>query len=349
MTVSRGESRNLPITVGDITIPPGTRRQFDLRAARLPTGTWMSLPVTVVNGRHSGPNLWLSGAIHGDEINGVAVIRRVMQRVAARSLHGAVIAVPIVNVFGFINESRYLPDRRDLNRSFPGSARGSLASRLAHLFMTEVVDHCDLGIDVHTAANHRINLPQVRGDFSDPRTLELAVAFGAPFVIDAKVRDGSLRQAATERGKAVLLYEAGQVHRFDAHAIDVGVDGVLRTMEALGMGRWDVPPVETAPVAISRTTWVRARRGGIVDFACQLGDRVARGEPLAEISDSFGSRSSSVTASTDGWVIARTLNPLVSQGDALVHLAAADHAGSTRFVSPDAGSRARRPPEADRR
>jgi predicted deacylase len=347
--VSKAEPRNAPITVGDVTVAPGKRKQFDLPAARLPTGTWMSLPVAVVNGRHPGPTIWLSGAVHGDEINGVAIIRRVMERLTARDLHGAVIAVPIVNVFGFINESRYLPDRRDLNRSFPGSPRGSLAARLAHLFVKEIVGHCDVGIDLHTAAGHRINVPQIRADMSDERTRQLSQAFGAPFLVDAKIRDGSLRQAATERDKPVLVYEAGQAQRFDDEPIATGVAGVLRVMESLGMGAWDAPPASIPPVMIGRTTWVRARRGGIAEIAVGLGEQVDKGQVLATISDSLGRKRSHVSAPLGGWVIAQTLNPLVSQGDALVHVAAAEGASSPRREVPDAGTRSRRPPDADRR
>jgi predicted deacylase len=349
--VSKAEPRNVPITVGDVTVPPGKRAQFDLPAARLPTGTWMSLPVSIVNGRRPGPTIWLSGAVHGDEINGVAIIRRVMSRVVPSRLRGAVLAVPIVNVFGFINESRYLPDRRDLNRSFPGSARGSLAARLAHLFLTEIVDHCDLGVDLHTAAGHRINYPQVRGDLSHPQTRDLAMAFGAPFLIDAKVRDGSLRQAAIEREKPILVYEAGQVQRFDEEAVTAGVDGIFRLMESLDMGSWNAPSVPSPPIFVGRTSWVRARRGGIAELTCEMGGWIEKGSTIATISDSLGAKRSKVSAPIDGWVIARTQNPLVSQGDALVHLAAAapDPSPSHREPAPDAGKRSRRPPDADRR
>lgn len=320
------EPRNLPITVGNETVEPGRSRTFDLDVARLPTGTWLSLPVRVVNGRYPGPTIWISGAIHGDEINGVEIVRRLVRHIQARSLRGAVIAVPIVNLFGFVGESRYMPDRRDLNRSFPGSSRGSLAARLAHLFMTEVVEHCDVGIDLHTAAGHRFNHPQVRGDLTDPPTRDLAVAFGAPFAINARLRDGSLRAAATKAGRTVLLYEAGQVLRFDESAIELGVDGVLRTMQALGMGVWDVPGGHH-PVLVDKTTWVRARRGGIAHLEVSPGDRVEKGQVVATIGDALGSRPTGVKASTHGWVIAVTQNPLVSPGDALVHLAVPDVSG----------------------
>ncbi len=247
MTASRAEGhRNVAITVGERTVAPGRTARFELPFARLPTGSDASLPVAVVNGRYAGPHVWLSGAIHGDELNGVEIIRRVLRRLEARRLHGAVLAVPIVNVFGFLSESRYLPDRRDLNRSFPGSGRGSLANRLAHLFMTEVVSQCSLGIDLHTATNHRINLPQLRANLDDPETRRLAVAFGAPFAIQARLRDGSLRQAALDQEIGVLLYEAGQAHRFDEAAIQAGVEGVLRVLNELKMTDMQVPEAPSA-------------------------------------------------------------------------------------------------------
>lgn len=321
MTASRAEGhRNAAIKVGDRTVSPGRTARFDLPFARLPTGTDASLPVAVVNGRYAGPHVWMSGAIHGDELNGVEIIRRVLRRLEARRLHGAILAVPIVNVFGFLSESRYLPDRRDLNRSFPGSRRGSLANRLAHLFMTEVVSQCNLGIDLHTATNHRVNLPQVRADLDDPETRRLALAFGAPFAIQARLRDGSLRQAALERGIGVLLYEAGQAHRFDEAAIEAGVEGVLRVLNELGMTEVDVPgPPEVRMVR--RTAWVRARRGGITRLDPGLGSYVQRGDVIGSVSDSFGTRPTRIKSNAEGWVIARTLNPLIAPGDALVHLA----------------------------
>ncbi|MEQ8963814.1 MAG: succinylglutamate desuccinylase/aspartoacylase family protein, partial [Coleofasciculus sp. C2-GNP5-27] len=152
------------LTIGGITVAPGERKRTEIPVARLPTQTLLSLPITVINGVEAGPRLWISAAIHGDEINGVEIIRQVLERINPSQLHGVLIAVPIVNVFGFIEQSRYLPDRRDLNRSFPGSPRGSLASRLADLFMTEVVSRCTHGIDLHTAAQHRTNLPQIRAN-----------------------------------------------------------------------------------------------------------------------------------------------------------------------------------------
>lgn len=312
---------NEPITVGQVTVRPGRKVQIELPFARVVTGATETLPVKVINGRSAGPNIWLSAAIHGDELNGIQIIRRVIRDLDAKSLRGAVIAVPIVNPLGFITQSRYLPDRRDLNRSFPGSARGSTASRLAHLFMEQVVNHCTVGIDLHTATNHRINIPQIRADLDRPATLKLSRAFGAPFSIHARLRDGSLRQAAAERGKTVLLYEAGQAHRFDDEAIDTGVIGVMRILRSLGMIEARLPRTRATRL-IRRTRWVRARRGGIVDVQVELGEHVTKGQPVALISDAFGMRPTQVKAAETGWVIAESLRPLVNSGDSLVHIAA---------------------------
>lgn len=319
--MASSDHTNGPITVGDVTVPPGRTARFELSFGRLPTGNVAALPVVVVNGRYAGPHVWLSGAVHGDELNGVQIVRNVLRRLDVRRLRGAVIAVPIVNVLGFITGDRYLPDRRDLNRNFPGSRRGSLASRLAHLFMEQVVNQCHLGIDLHTAAAHRYNVPQVRADLDDEETSRLAAAFGAPFTIHAKVRDGSLRQAATERGIKVLLYEAGQTLRFDGEAIELGVEGVLRVLTALHMLPAEADPPPAATVVVRRTTWVRARRGGIATLDVPLGRAVEKGQPLGSIGDAIGVRPSVVRSPVDGWVIAVNQNPLVGPGDALVHLA----------------------------
>jgi hypothetical protein len=313
------EPRNVPITVGAETIEPGRSRRFELPVSRLPSGTWESMPVAVVNGRRPGPHVFLSAAVHGDEVNGVEIIRRVLPQLEARRMSGAVIAVPIVNVLGFINQSRYLPDRRDLNRSFPGSARGSMASRLAHLFMTEVVGHCQYGIDLHTAAAERINAPQIRADLEDSATRSLAKAFGAPFTIHARVRDGSLRQAGTERGIKVLLYEAGSPQRFQQDAIGTGVAGVLRVLQQLEMGTWELPRARRG-AELRKTAWVRASRSGVAAIDVTLGDEVVQGQPLGTIGEALGGRRTGIRSPADGYVIAVNQNPLVSQGDAMIHI-----------------------------
>ncbi len=314
------EKANASITVGGVTVRPGRKTKIELPFAKVATGSTEHLPVAVINGRSGGPHVWLSAAIHGDELNGIEIVRRVLARLDAKALRGAVIAVPIVNPLGFLIGSRYLPDRRDLNRSFPGSKRGSTAARLAHLFMEQVVSQCSVGIDLHTASDHRMNLPQIRCDITDPQTLTLARAFAAPFTIHARVRDGSLRQAAVDRGATILVYEAGQAHRFDADAIEAGVTGTLRALRSLGMIEARLPRARPT-VLIRKTRWVRARRGGLVSAIAELGQRVEQGEAVASISDAFASRPTTVKATETGWIIARTLKPLVNTGDALVHIA----------------------------
>ncbi|MFP5225136.1 MAG: succinylglutamate desuccinylase/aspartoacylase family protein [Actinomycetota bacterium] len=289
----------------------------------------MSLPVKVLHGKADGPTMWLSAAIHGDEINGVEVIRRLMDLLDPRDLRGTVIAVPIVNVFGFMNGSRYLPDRRDLNRSFPGSPRGSLASRLADLFLTQIVDRCGFGIDFHTGAHHRTNLSQIRADLQDAPTRGVAEAFGAPIMIHAKLRDGSLRETAASRGAKVLLFEGGEPNRFSRQVIETGVDGTMRVLRYLDMWGDGPAKVDTQPMVSEKTLWVRARRSGILWLQVQIGDHVRKGQPLGTISDAFGEGAAHLTAPSDGVVIGTTRNPLTSQGDGLVHIALLDQQGST--------------------
>ncbi len=308
--------------IGGVRIRSATARALELPITRLVTGAEVTLPVRVVHGREDGPTIWLNAAIHGDEVVGVEVIRQVMAGLDPKTFRGTLVAVPIVNVLGFMTGDRYLPDRRDLNRSFPGSARGSLASRIAHLFMTEVVAKCEVGIDLHTGSDRRSNLPQVRADLDDPRTRALAEAFAAPVMLHAKIRDGSLRHAAREEGAAVLLYEGGESLRFDSYAVDAGVVGVRRVLTALDMVDF---ADESAPVVPSRecrsSTWVRARRSGILHLDVALGQQVSEGDRLGTLFDSFGKTLRAVYASRDGIVIGRTEAPLVNSGDAVVHIA----------------------------
>jgi predicted deacylase len=310
-----------PITILGETVPPGTHRRLDLDVGRLPSGHQLSMPVEVVHGRRPGPALWLSGAIHGDELVGIEIIRHVLNELEADQLSGLIVAAPVVNVFGFVFQSRYLPDRRDLNRSFPGSATGSLAARSARLFMDKVVAICDVGIDFHAGSDSRSNLPQIRGNMEDPETRRLALAFGAPVAIHAKPPGGSLRAAALKRGKTVLLFEGGEPARFNPPAVEAGVGGTLRALTALGMleGPRAPPPGE---VLMSRATrWTRAPRGGIIRLDVSLGERVQKGDRVGVISDPLVRGETQVFSRSSGIVIGVTVNPLVSLGDAVVHVA----------------------------
>ena len=308
------------LTVGGVKVDPGERRRIDLPVARLPTGAWTSIPVEIIRGSNAGPTCWLSGAIHGDEIDGVEIIRQVSRALDPSRLRGTVIAVPIVNAFGFVAESRYLPDRRDLNRVFPGSKRGSLAARIAELFMREVASHCQYGLDFHCGSDDRINLPQVRANLGDEETRELARAFASPVILNSKPPKGSLRGAAVRKGKKVLVFEGGEAKRFTAGAIRAGVDGALRVIQALDIAS-DVGPEPGDVAECHKSRWIRAARSGICRLDVDLGETVEKGQALGVVGDSFGDRKSTIKARLAGVVVGRRLNPLVNRGDAVVHIA----------------------------
>jgi predicted deacylase len=310
-----------PLKIGDVEVRPGQRVTVDLPVARLYTDTSLHMPVKVIRGRRAGPVLFISAAVHGDELNGVEIIRRLLKRPGIKSLRGTLLAVPIVNVHGFIDQSRYLPDRRDLNRSFPGSPRGSIAARLANTFLREVVLKSDFGIDLHTGAIDRSNLPQIRANLDDPAVTELAHAFGAPVIVNANMREGSLRACAAGHGIPVMIYEAGEALRFDEVSIRAGIRGVLQVMRKLGMLPPGKPRATNHAVIARATSWVRAPSSGIVTAAVALGRRVKEIEALALISDPLGDREEAVRAPFDGIVIGCSRLPLAHEGDALFHLA----------------------------
>jgi uncharacterized protein len=303
-------------------VHPGKASKIAIPVSDLSAGMQAQLEVQVFHGSGGGPTIFVSAAVHGDEIIGTEIIRRIMKKLNPKRIAGTVIFVPVVNMYGFIGHSRYLPDRRDLNRSFPGSERGSLASQLANIFYTEVVLRCSLGIDIHSAAINRYNLPQIRIAAGNPELKKLAIEFGAPAVIEAELRDGSLRQIAKEDGVEMLLLEAGEALRFDELSVLTGVNGILRVMRHLGMisvrrlGKTPAPPAQA-----KRTTWLRASRGGICRLNAISGDAVKTGEVLAVISDIFGGDEEEVVASFDGIIIGHATLPIVNQGDAILHIA----------------------------
>lgn len=226
---------NLVLEIAGQVIEKGQRTQLNINVARLYDFTEMNIPVEVIRGEDDGPRLFVFAAVHGDEINGVEIIKRLLKHKSLRSIKGTLIAVPIVNVFGYNTKSRYLPDRRDLNRHFPGSEKGSLAGQLAHTLMTEIVKQYTHGIDLHTGAIHRSNLPQIRADLDDPETNELAHAFNVPVMINSKLPDGSLREAARSCKIPMLLFEGGEALRYDERVIKSGLNGILTLMNELGM------------------------------------------------------------------------------------------------------------------
>jgi len=320
--MSRASSGRPRIEIGGIAIGPGERRSIDLQIGHLHTHSPLTMPVQVVCGKRSGPVLFVSAAIHGDELNGVEIIRRLLKIAELERLRGSLMAVPIVNLHGVIHSSRYLPDRRDLNRCFPGSETGSLAGRVAQLFMREIVSRSTHGIDLHTGAIHRSNLPQIRANLDDPATLAMAQAFATPVILNAAVREGTLREAAANRKIPILLYEAGEALRLDEFSIRGGVEGIIRVMRHLRMlpkSRRKPPP---DPIIARASSWVRAPQSGIYRSHVQLGDRVSRGQSLiGYVADPFGEREQEVRSPFGGIVIGKLQLPLVNEGDALCHVA----------------------------
>jgi predicted deacylase len=322
------------IVIGGIEVKSGEQRSIDLELPPLYTHTSVSMPVHVVNGKKSGPILFVSAAIHGDEINGVEIIRRLIniEKKEIESISGTLIAIPVVNVYGFISQSRYLPDRRDLNRSFPGSDQGSMAARLAHVFMQEIASKCTHGIDLHTGATARENLPQIRAALHDgPNNgadiQNMACAFHAPVVINsAKLIEGSMRKAVSDLGIPILLYEAGEALRFNEVAIRAGVKGIVNVMRRLDM----LPDgkhcdIYNKPLLANSNSWVRASQSGILRGVLSLGDQVGKGDLLGVVSDPFGESEENILASKSGIVIGKSNLPLVHEGEALFHIAHFDN------------------------
>lgn len=323
---------NNSIRLGDVSVAPGEQRSIELSLPSFYSHSPVVMPVHVINGRRDGPVLFVSAAIHGDEINGVEIIRRLLNTRQIKKLKGALIAVPVVNVYGFISQSRYLPDRRDLNRSFPGSEAGSMAARLAYTFMQEVVSQCTHGIDLHTGAIGRENLPQIRAKVIDaPETAAMACAFGAPVILNAELRDGSLREAVDELGIPVLLYEAGEALRFDEVAIRAGVKGITRVMRHLGMlAKSKSRKALAKPLVALKSQWVRAPQSGVLRMVVPLGAQVVKGAIIGRVADPFGEQEQEIRAPVSGIIIGKTNLPLVYEGEAIFHIA--------RFKQPDSAT-----------
>ena len=315
-------ARASDLTIHGTAVKPGTRKTLELPIPHLYTHTEMAMVVHVIRGRREGPRLFVSAAMYGDELLGIEIVRRLVRHRALSRLRGTLLAVPIVNPYGVLDQSRYLPDRRDLNRSFPGSNKGSLAARLAHLFMTEIVSNSTHGIDLHTGAQHRFNLPQIRADLSDPENLKLARAFNVPVVLDSNIRDGSLRAEVSAYGLPMLVYEAGEALRYDEMSVRVGIQGILGVMRKLDM----LTPARRAkkmrkPYVARSSRWARAPKGGMLLDTKPLGSHVSKGDRIAIVADPYGESEEEIVAEFSGIVIGCTYLPLVHEGDAVMHIA----------------------------
>lgn len=307
------------LVINGTKIRQGEDAVVDFNIARLPTYTVIDLPVYVYRGQEEGPVLLLTGGLHGDEINGVEIIRRMMTRNLLKPRKGTILAMPLVNIYGFIQNVRGVPDGKDINRSFPGVKTGSLARLVAHTLMNEIVPRVDYGLDFHTGGASRSNYPQLRGKFDQEPHLELGKAFAAPYMLHSKLIKGSFRHAAHQKKKPILVFETGEAMRLDEFGIQQGMEGTLRLMKHLGM-REDAPVTEESRLFM-KSSWVRAKYAGLFRPKIQLGEDVKRRQTLGYVSDPFGSESFKVTASHTGTVIGLNNSPVIHKGDALMHIA----------------------------
>ncbi len=308
--------------IGDEKIKPGQRKTILLPMPKLYDWTPISLPIHVINGPEEGPSLCITAAIHGDEINGVEIIRRFLKKKGLKHINGNVIAIPIVNVYGFLYQERYLMDRRDLNRSFPGNSNGSLASILAEIISQQILSQSTHAIDLHTGSNHRFNLPQIRANLDMQGIEDLARAFNVPVILHSTFRDGSMREYANEQGIPILVYEGGESLRFDELSIRTGINGILSVMGELGMIKPSKYSIKKCTPTVSRNSyWLRAPISGILRHIKKSGNKVTKGQVIAIIANPSSTEEYKLKSPISGIIIGESKLPLVHSGQALFHIA----------------------------
>ncbi|HKK46184.1 MAG TPA: succinylglutamate desuccinylase/aspartoacylase family protein [Balneolaceae bacterium] len=308
------------ITINKHKIEPGEQKEIQLNIARLPTYTNIDLPVHVFRSMEDGPVLLLTGGLHGDELNGIEIVRRMIFKDMLMPDKGSVIALPLVNVYGFIQNVRGLPDGKDINRSFPGIKGGSLARLLAYTLMNEIVPQIDYGVDFHTGGAARSNYPQIRCTLNNDKNRELAKAFAPPIVVHSKLIDKSFRKSAHKKGKEILVFETGESTRFDEPGIKLGIEGTMRLMKHLGM-KERASETEFETEIYEKSTWIRAKYAGLFQPKISLGDNVKKRQVLGHVTDPYGSESFKSVCPHNGRVIGLNYAPVVHKGDALLHLA----------------------------
>ena len=301
-------------------IQPGENKKILVNIARLPSQNSINIHVNVARSKEAGPVLLLLGGLHGDEINGVEIVRRLIEKGYNIPEIGSVISIPIINIFGFLHASRYVPDGKDVNRSFPGNKNGSLASRVAFFLKDQIIPLIDFGIDFHTGGDDRTNYPQVRCMMQDPENEMLAKAFSAPFTIHSKYRPKSLRQLAAKSFKKIIVYEGGESSRFDENAIQQGIDGTLRLMKHIGMRSDELDDPVHENKIISSSSWVRAKISGLFQTRVQSGQKVLKNQLIGYITDPFGESKVKVKSPVNGYVVGLNNNPVLHQGDAIAHI-----------------------------
>ncbi|WP_299260200.1 succinylglutamate desuccinylase/aspartoacylase family protein [uncultured Aquimarina sp.] len=319
------EMQNNDIEILGRAVSKGKGIQLNLDIAKLHTRTKIEVPIIVERAKEDGPCILITGGIHGDELNGVEIVRQIISKKFNKPTRGTIICIPVVNIFGFLNQAREFPDGRDLNRVFPGSKRGSLASRFASHLMTEIVPHIDYCIDYHTGGGERFNVPQVRVN-DDEETLELAKIFGSPFILMSKNREKSFRESCVKQGKKVLLFEGGKTLSLNNEVTAAGISGALRVMHHLGIRDFGKElkdyeiKSEVKPLIIDNSLWIRAKYSGMYHPYVQTGAYIKKGEIIGNVSDPFGDFEKLIKAPHSGYVICSNQSPIVNQGDALIHM-----------------------------
>lgn len=316
------DSSNSIFSISGIRVAAGETREIYLKVSESYLSGGIQVPVTVIRGTNPGPTGFVLAAVHGDEINGADIVRRLIFDIDHEKLSGTIIAIPVVNIPGFLTQSRYLPYHRDLNRYFPGNKKGNNAERFAYRIFNEIIMKCDFGIDLHTAASGRLNLPHVRGNMSDPKVRKLARAFGSMVIVDQIGIKGSLRREATEAGVPTIIFEAGETGRFSQKVSLFGLKGVLNVLSAMGMWENGVesikPPLQ---VIVKASDWVRAEKGGILNLAVKPGDLIYEGDIIGSILNPFGKTVTQIRTPTTGIIIGLTTAPLTIPGTGIVHVA----------------------------
>ena len=302
----------------DFNLSPGKLYRQNIPMARLPSGIVIEIPILSYEAKEKGLTLLVMAGMHGDEINGVEIMRRVITQQLYKVKAGRVICIPVFNVFGFINFSREVPDGKDVNRSFPGAKNGSLASRFAYFMMQDIIPHADYGIDFHTGGKLINNYPQVRAMLGDSKNEALANAFAPPFIVNSPFRNKSLRKEAGKLGTSILIYEAGESLKLRKPAIDEGLAGMKRVMKHLGMID-EAPPPDKPAVTINKSTWTRASRAGLHYAHARNGAFLKKGDIMGVISDPYGEYERKIKASHDCYILSVNNNPVVNRGDALFH------------------------------
>jgi predicted deacylase len=315
---------NNTIEVLGKVISQGKGLQINLDIAKLHTRTKIEVPIIIERAKEPGPTLLITGGIHGDEINGVEIVRQLISKGYHKPQKGMVICIPVVNIFGFLNQTRQFPDGRDLNRVFPGSKGGSLASIFAYHLMKEIVPLADFCLDFHTGGANRFNAPQIRVNDGDDESLELAKVFGAPFIMKSKRREKSYRDSAIKLGKKVLLYEGGKSLDINKSVTQVGVNGALNLMHHLGIRDFTAALKSdlkvTDPVVVDSSKWIRAAYSGMFRSNAVLGNLYSKGDKIGSISDPFGFFEKDVKAPVKGYVFSINHAPIVNKGDAIIHM-----------------------------